>query len=93
MWAFIIGPVICNLFLRRVLNTLETIGGICHVLFFVISIAVLATLAERSTTDFVFNTLTRDVSGWSNPGIAWSLGLLTTVFPITSFDGVLHMSM
>jgi hypothetical protein len=93
MWAFIVGPVICNLFLRRVLNVLETIGGICHVLFFVISIAVLTTLAERSTTEFVFNTLTRDVSGWSNPGVAWSLGLLTTVFPITSFDGVLHMSM
>jgi amino acid transporter len=92
MYAFIVAPVLCNLVLRRVLNTLETIGGICHVLFFIATITVLSTLAERSTTDFVFKTLTNDVSGWTNPGVAWSLGLLTTVFPITSFDGVLHMS-
>ncbi|KAF2185564.1 amino acid transporter [Zopfia rhizophila CBS 207.26] len=91
MWAFIVAPVLCNLFLRRVLNTLETIGGICHVLFFIVVIATLSTLADRSTPEFVFQTLTTDVSGWSNPGVAWSLGLLTTVFPITSFDGVLHM--
>jgi hypothetical protein len=92
MWAFIVGPVLCNLFLRRVLNTLETIGGVFHVLFFIAVVITLTTLAERSTTDFVFKTLTTNVSGWSNPGIAWNLGLLTTVFPITSFDGVLHMS-
>jgi amino acid transporter len=92
MYAFIVVPVICNLALRRVLNTLETIGGICHVLFFIATITVLSTLAERSTTDFVFKTLTNDVSGWRNPGVAWCLGLLTTVFPTTGFDGVLHMS-
>lgn len=92
MYAFIVVPVLCNFALRRTLNTLETIGGICHVLFFITVIAVLAVTAERSTTDFVFKTLTHDVSGWTNPGVAWCLGLLTTVFPITSFDGVLHMS-
>ncbi|KAF2252416.1 amino acid transporter, partial [Trematosphaeria pertusa] len=91
MYAFIVVPVLCNFALRRTLNTLETIGGICHVLFFITVIAVLAVTAERSTTDFVFKTLTHDVSGWTNPGVAWCLGLLTTVFPITSFDGVLHM--
>jgi amino acid transporter len=91
MWAFIVVPVLCNLFLRRILNTLETVGGIFHVLFFIAAIATLTTLSERSSTEFVFKTLTTDMSGWTNPGIAWSLGLLTTVFPITSFDGVLHM--
>lgn len=91
MLAFILAPLLCNLVLRRILNTLETIGGICHVLFFIVVITVLSTLAQRSTTDFVFKTLTHDVSGWSDPGVAWCLGLLTTVFPITSFDGVLHM--
>lgn len=93
MWAFIFVPTVANLFLRRVLNTFETIGGVCHVLFFAAVIITLVTLAERSTAGFVFNTLTNDLSGWTNPGVAWSIGLLTVTFPITSFDGVLHMSM
>ncbi|PVH99996.1 amino acid transporter [Periconia macrospinosa] len=91
MYAFIVVPVLANLVLRRTLNTLETIGGIFHVLFFITVITVLSVTAKRSTTAFVFQTLTHNVSGWNNPGVAWCLGLLTTVFPITSFDGVLHM--
>jgi hypothetical protein len=74
------------------LNTLEMIGGICHALFFIVSIITLVVLAERSPADFVFNTLWHDLSGWDNPGVAFSIGLLTVTFPITSFDGVLHMS-
>jgi amino acid transporter len=68
------------------------VGGICHVLFFIISIITLVCLAKRSTADFVFNTVTHDISGWTNPTVAFNIGLLTVVFPITSFDGVLHMS-
>jgi amino acid transporter len=92
MWAFILVPTLCNLFLRRVLNTFETIGGVCHVIFFIAVIVTVVCLGERSTSDFVFKTLTHGFSGWTNPGIAFNLGLITMTFPITSFDGVLHMS-
>jgi amino acid transporter len=92
MWGFIVLPVVWNLWFRRLLNTLEMIGGICHVVFFIVSVITLAILARRSTPDFVFNTLTNDLSGWTNPTVAWSIGLLTVAFPITGFDGVLHMS-
>lgn len=68
------------------------IGGICHTVFFIISVITLGVCARRSTTDFVFNTLTHDMSGWTDPAVAWGIGLLTVTFPITSFDGVLHMS-
>lgn len=83
MWAFVIVPVLCNFWFRKLLNTLEMIGGICHFVFLVISVITLAVLARRSTADFVFNTLTHDLSGWTNPAIAWSIGLLTVTFPIT----------
>ncbi|KAH7125504.1 amino acid/polyamine transporter I [Dendryphion nanum] len=89
--AFIIVPVVLNLMLRKVINYLETIGGIFHVIFFISIVATLATLAKRSTPEFVFKTLHTD-SGWSNPGIAFSIGMLATAYPISSFDGVLHMS-
>jgi hypothetical protein len=92
MWAFVVIPVVWNFWFRRMLNTLEMIGGICHVIFFIVSIITLVVLAERSPASFVFNTLWHDISGWNNPGVAFSIGLLTVTFPITSFDGVLHMS-
>jgi hypothetical protein len=92
MWAFVLLPVVWNFWFRRMLNTLEMIGGVCHVVFFIVTIITLVTLSTRSEAGFVFNTLTNDVSGWENPGVAFSLGLLTVTFPITSFDGILHMS-
>lgn len=92
MWGFILIPVIWNFYFRKMLNTLEMIGGVCHTVFFIISIITLSVCARRSTTEFVFNTLTHDMSGWTDPAVAWGIGLLTVTFPITSFDGVLHMS-
>lgn len=92
MWAFIVFPFIGNFWFRRLLNTLEMIGAICHVLFFVVSIITLVVLAQRSTASYVFSTLTHNVSGWSNAAVAWGIGLLTVTFPLTGFDGVLHMS-
>jgi hypothetical protein len=92
MWGFVVFPVMWNFWFRRMLNTLEMIGGICHVIFFIVSIITLVALAERSPASFVFNNLWHDLSGWNNPGVAFSIGLITVTFPITSFDGVLHMS-
>ncbi|KAF9701300.1 hypothetical protein EKO04_000141 [Ascochyta lentis] len=88
--AFLIVPLILNLYLRKIINYLETIGGILHVVFFVGIITTLCTLAERSTPEFVFKTLHTD-AGWNNPGVAFSIGMLATAYPISSFDGVLHM--
>ncbi len=83
MWLFTIMPSIFNLWLRKLLGTFETIGGICHVVFFIVNIITLTVLARRSTTDYVFKTLTNDVSGWTNPAVAWVIGLLTVVWPVS----------
>lgn len=109
MWAFIVIPIVVNLYLRKVLNVLQIFGGVCHVVFFIASVITLAILAQRSSTDYVFKTLTHDVSGWTNPGLAFGLGLLTMTFPVggeitmshhigiklifIGADGLLHMSM
>ena len=89
--GFIIIPVLLNFALRKLINYLETLGGICHVIFFISIITTLCTLAKRSTPEFVFKTLHTD-SGWTNPGVAFSIGMLGPAFSVSSFDGVLHMS-
>jgi hypothetical protein len=83
MWLFICVPVLFNLWFRKLINTFETIGGICHVVLFIVNIVILTVLAKRSTNDYVFKTLTHDVSGWTNPAVAWGIGLLTVTFPIS----------
>jgi choline transport protein len=83
MWAITIFPFLGNFWLRKLLNPLEAVGAICHVVFFIVSIITLVVLAQRSSVDFVFNTLTHDISGWTNPAVAWGLGLLTVTYPLT----------
>lgn len=88
--GFTLTLTVCNFGLRSVVNPLEKIGGVLHVVLFVVIVAVLTAMSPHSSNEFVFRTLTTQ-SGWDNPGIAWSIGLLTAVFPISSFDSVLHM--
>jgi choline transport protein len=83
MWAVVIIPFIFNLWFRKFLNTFEIAGGICHAIFFIVSMGVLIGMGKRTSTDYVFKTLTHDLSGWNNPGVAWSLGLLTVTFSMS----------
>jgi len=76
MWLFILTPLVSNLWFKKVLNVIETAGGVIHVVFFIVSIITLAALARRSTNEFVFDTLINDASGWTNPGVAFGIGLL-----------------
>jgi amino acid transporter len=89
--AFLLVPLVLNLYLRKIINYLETFGGIFHVVLFIAIIATLCTLAKRSTLEYVFMTLHTD-AGWTNNGVSFSIGMLAVVYPISSFDGVLHMS-
>ena len=85
-------PVIINIFSRKALAPLEVVGGVTHIVFFIAWIVTLVCLAPRSSSEFVFETTLTGVSGWTNPGVQWCIGLLSAVFPVGGFDGVLHMS-
>lgn len=92
IWSMLLIALIFNLVLRRLLNSLETIGGICHVLFFVAIVIVLAVMGERSPSSFVFTKMINNVSGWTNKGVAFHLGLSAAFLPLSGYDSVLHMS-
>ncbi|KAI4939916.1 uncharacterized protein J4E92_001203 [Alternaria infectoria] len=92
MCASTIVPFIGNLWLPKIINVLETAGAICHVTFFFAGIVTLAVMAEKSSTEYVFQTLTHEISGWRNPTVAWGIGLITAVYPLAGFDSVIHMS-
>jgi len=91
MIATVVIPFACNIWFRKVLNVFEAIGGILHIVMFIVFIAVLIALGPRNDAEFVFKTLVYDQSGWSNKGVCWGLGLLSVSFPVVGFDSVLHM--
>lgn len=92
MIALIILAVICNVYFRRIVSILETVGGVCHVLFFVIIVAVLTTFAEKSDPAWVFGKVISGVSGWESPGLCWHIGVAPIVLGLVCCDGVTHMS-
>jgi hypothetical protein len=81
-WAVLAVPVVCNIFARRALAPLEIVGGVTHILFLIVYVVILAVMAPRSTASFVFTQTLTGLSGWSNRGIQWNIGLLSAVFPL-----------
>lgn len=91
-WAILFLPIICNIFARRIMAPLEILGGILHIVLFVVFVAVLVSLSPHSSAKFVFTDTITNLSGYSSPGVSWCIGLLSAAFPLAGFDGVLHMS-
>lgn len=83
MWAATVVPFMTNLWFRKIITPLEAFGAMCHVGLFSASIITLRVLGKHSTVEYVFRTLTNDVSGWRNPAVAWGIGLLTMTYPLT----------
>lgn len=90
--CFILLSLLPNLWFRTLMKAFELTGGVCCFMFFIIHIIVLSTLGSTSSNKFVWGTLFHEAPGWSNPGIAWCLGLLAPTSALIGIDGVLHMS-
>jgi amino acid transporter len=48
-------------------------------------------MAPKNTASFVFTENTNS-SGWSNNGVSWLIGLLSTVYPMLGYDAAAHVS-
>ncbi|KAI2788405.1 hypothetical protein POX_e06421 [Penicillium oxalicum] len=92
MWLIALVPLTMNVFARRLLGSIEIVAGIMHVVFLPVTIAVLVTLAPRNPDEFVWNTFVSGLSGWTDPGVVFSIGLLGVLTPLGGIDGVIHMA-
>ncbi|GIC92864.1 putative amino acid permease [Aspergillus udagawae] len=91
MWAVMLFSLTINVFAARILPLLQLLGGLMHVVFFIVLIVPLVLLSPRSTPDFVFTELLNQ-GGWSSDGVSWCLGMLTVTYCFIGFDGAIHMS-
>ncbi|KAK5133339.1 hypothetical protein LTR08_007864 [Meristemomyces frigidus] len=91
MWAVIAIMFSFNLWGMRILPMIELLGGICHIVFFIMILVALVVLAPQSSPKFVFTEFLNG-GGWASDGVSWSVGLLTVVYCFVGFDGAIHMS-
>lgn len=78
-WAVIVVFIVTNIWGYRLLPIIELIGGICHIVFYVMILVTLVILAPRSPTSFVFTDFNNG-GGWASDGVSWCVGLLTVVY-------------
>ncbi|KAJ6153695.1 hypothetical protein N7470_006654 [Penicillium chermesinum] len=79
IWAIVLCAGIINIYGIKILPTLQMIGGIFHIIFFIAITIPIFLLARRSEPQFVFTELMISEGGGKIPGL---LG----------FDGAIHMS-
>ncbi|QKX55472.1 uncharacterized protein TRUGW13939_02565 [Talaromyces rugulosus] len=91
MWLLTCFSFSVNVWGIQLLPSLQLLGGIFHVVFFIALGVPLVLLARRSTPEFVFETVMNN-GGWSSDGISWCLGMLTVTYCFLGFDGAIHMS-
>lgn len=81
MWAIISLMLIINIWGIRLLPMVELIGGICHIVFFIMILITLVVLSPRQPASFVFTEFINS-SGWSSDTVSWCIGLLTVVYSL-----------
>jgi amino acid transporter len=82
MWAVMLFSLVINVFAVRSLPLLQLLGGLMHVVFFIVLVVPLVLLSPRSTPGFVFTELLNQ-GGWSSDGVSWCLGMLTVTYCFT----------
>lgn len=79
MWAVMVIPLIVNIFARTILPTIEVLGGTLHILAWPGIIITMVILSPRNSSEFVWATFVSGASGWKDPGVVWSIGMLTVI--------------
>lgn len=90
-FILILCTVACTL-CSNVLPLLQKLSMTLHVVLFLALIITMSVVSPaKNTTEFVFTTF-YNYSGWSNDGLAWCIGLLSSAYVLIGYDGAMHLS-
>ena len=65
--------------------------GALHIAGFLAILITLGAMAPKNSRSFVFTEVS-NTSGWSNDGVAWLVGLLSSVYPLLGYDAACHLA-
>ncbi|KAF8846923.1 hypothetical protein BDZ45DRAFT_709869 [Acephala macrosclerotiorum] len=90
-WLVLAYSLALNLWGSKILAHTNMVSGVIHIVGFVATIAVLAIMAPKQSSDFVFVEIS-NTSGWTNNGVSWLVGLLSSVYLFLGYDSATHMA-
>ncbi|GKU10341.1 unnamed protein product [Fusarium langsethiae] len=90
-WTFVFYAAAMNVWGHRALPTANLISGVLHGLFFLVTLIVLAAMSKKNTAHFVFAEAQNE-TGWSSSGVAWFVGMISSVYPLLGYDAACHLA-
>ncbi|KAJ5377118.1 uncharacterized protein N7496_004527 [Penicillium cataractarum] len=90
-WLIIAYSTAINIWGSKILPHTNTAAGILHVIGFIAIVAVLGAMSSKHSASYVFTEFS-NTSGWTNDGVSWLVGLLSTVYPFLGYDAACHLS-
>ncbi|KAF7554873.1 hypothetical protein G7Z17_g2594 [Cylindrodendrum hubeiense] len=91
-WAILLAAACICIFCSNLLPLLEKLSMALHVILFLVIVIVMCVVSPtKNSAAFVFTTFENN-SGWSNDGVAWCIGLLSSCYVVIGYDGATHLS-
>ena len=88
--AIIISAVMVNILGIKILPHLESVILLLHIGLWFLLLIPMVCLAPQHSAKWVFTDF-ENLGGWSNNGVSWCVGLLTSAFPFVGmFHPILH---
>ena len=80
-WLILAYSLVVNIWGSRILSGTNLASGVLHIAGFIAVVVVLGAMAQpKHSAHYVF-VETSNSSGWSSDGVAWLVGLISTVYP------------
>ncbi|RKK90372.1 hypothetical protein BFJ68_g9716 [Fusarium oxysporum] len=79
-----------NIIGERVLPTANFISGALHIFGFLAVLIALGVTSKKNTSGYVFTT-TFNNTNW-NDGVAWIVGMISSIYPFLGYDGACHLA-
>lgn len=83
-WAVLGYGALVNVFGIKLMPNINLAAGVLHIVGLAAIMVTLGVMAEKNTASFVFTEVS-NTSGWSNNGIAWLIGMQSTVYPMLGY--------
>ncbi|KAJ4340945.1 hypothetical protein N0V95_007347, partial [Ascochyta clinopodiicola] len=90
-WLVLLYAAAINIWGSRMLPTANLLSGVLHITGFLAILVTLGVMAPKNTAAFVFTEVSNS-SGWSNDGVSWLVGLLSSVYPLLGYDAAVHLA-
>ncbi|KFY54687.1 hypothetical protein V496_07200 [Pseudogymnoascus sp. VKM F-4515 (FW-2607)] len=90
-WVVLAYSLAVNLWGSKLLPLTNMVSGVIHIVAFLTIVVVLGVMAPKHDASYVFIEHS-NTSGWSNDGVSWLVGLLSTVYPFLGYDSATHLA-